>query len=738
MPKKKKKGGAAPRDPSSPSHRKPPPAAASNVSAPGERASSPDTVEASTETAASAAAALAETLGIREEEAWELINKAASGNVAARNAIASAMEPVAVPGSSGAAKAGQQPQPPQPQPQRPASAPPAKGGRPAASSLLCGEMVAIEGCDSEQTVVLVEGFLSEEEIAHVEATPAMGESIEAGPDGTFKGLVGGNRYTDDSGLSIFGSAKHRSWRIDDSLSKESARLVERLTTGMAAVDAAHWGSLSEAERVQFICEIEYICYDASVPGSRPNLAPHVDNGAKVTIVALLADESDFDGGTNFFGGGANGGARSHRMKRGDALFFRGECVEHWISHVEGGKRSILQVELHLHENKAAAELVQQAEQAKKEGNIAHRRGDMKAALTSYDHAIGMLVHAEREHPGDFGAHLEVKKMAVSCACLLNAAACTLKLGDYQRAVENCSAVLSFDPESAKALFRRAQAHEKLSNNVAAEADLVEALRHKQGDGAIMAALAALRGESAAIEAVEAKEHRRRKSENLPPAPQPPSSSMTSSLMEKVKTGLAGADDKGKTASTNPLKPGASPNSGFNGGSFITAESLAAAGALRQQPSVATVKAVAPSPAPNPAPTPSISSAGTASSSGESSSSTVDRPALRQRSGSSDSSSGGDRKEPPKKPSPKPRVPSPTTETAPEAPPPRVPSPTLTLPTLAPQSQQAVAVEAGGSGAISPGRLRPGTSLGIATDLLAAFDGSFEKALECLLTAHKFA
>ena len=222
------------RNPMSPSHRKPPPAvvAGGSTSPPGERASSPDAVECSTETAASAAAALAETLGIREEEAWDLINRAASGEADARNAIASALEPVAAPSSQAAP--------------RPASAPTSQAkARPATSphqQLMRGEMVPIEGCDADQRVVLVEGFLSDEEIACVQATPSMSESIEAGPDGTFKGLVGGNRYTDDTGLSIFGSAKHRSWRIEDSLVKQSSRLMERLTTAMAAVDGAHWGS----------------------------------------------------------------------------------------------------------------------------------------------------------------------------------------------------------------------------------------------------------------------------------------------------------------------------------------------------------------------------------------------------------------------------------------------------------------------------------------------------------------
>ena len=61
-------------------------------------------------------------------------------------------------------------------------------------------------------------------------------------------------------------------------------------------------------------------------------------------------------------------------------------------------------------------------------------------------------------------------------------------------------MLSFEPTSAKALFRRAQAHEQLGNKALAEADLVEGMRLKPSDTAFSAALAALRGEAVATEA----------------------------------------------------------------------------------------------------------------------------------------------------------------------------------------------------------------------------------------------
>jgi hypothetical protein len=252
-------------------------------------------VVTTTETSAAAAAALAGVLGVTEEEAWDLINRAAEGDTDARSTLAGAMS-------------GQRPSASQrPLPSTPSTTTQSDG--------TTGSRV-LPGSDKDQCVVLVEGFLSDEDIAAIDTTPTMAESIEAGNDGRFPGLVGGDRYTDADGLSIFGSAKHRSWRIEKALDKASSKLFGRLSEQMAAVDSKHWQSLQSYLPLQRMCEVEYISYDASVEGSRPSLAPHVDNGAKVTIVALLRDQDSFTGGVNFFGGGLRGGARSHRMRSG--------------------------------------------------------------------------------------------------------------------------------------------------------------------------------------------------------------------------------------------------------------------------------------------------------------------------------------------------------------------------------------------------------------------------------------
>lgn len=140
-----------------------------------------------------------------------------------------------------------------------------------------------------------------------------------------------------------GAASHRSWRIEKSIEQLSNALNPKLVDAVLGVDAAQWGSLAAADPIQHVLECEYIEYDGAADGPPPKIEPHVDNGAKVTIIVLLSDQRSFDGGMNFFGGGPDGQPRTHQLKTGEAIFFRGEEVEHWITPVTRGARSILQV-----------------------------------------------------------------------------------------------------------------------------------------------------------------------------------------------------------------------------------------------------------------------------------------------------------------------------------------------------------------------------------------------------------
>ncbi|GMN35880.1 hypothetical protein TIFTF001_005588 [Ficus carica] len=61
------------------------------------------------------------------------------------------------------------------------------------------------------------------------------------------------------------------------------------------------------------------------------------------------------------------------------------------------------------------------------------------------------------------------------SCWLNGAACSLKLNDYQGAIELCSKVLDVEFQNVKALYRRAQAYMGTADLVLADLDIKKAL-----------------------------------------------------------------------------------------------------------------------------------------------------------------------------------------------------------------------------------------------------------------------
>eukprot|EP01050_Picozoa_sp_SAG11_P017424 SAG11_NODE_2513_length_3267_cov_2.052399_4_plen_171_part_00 len=112
------------------------------------------------------------------------------------------------------------------------------------------------------------------------------------------------RYRDENGLSIFGNASHRSWRIERSLEAIRPALNARLAKSIVETDIAHWyaaltwpscfaatcettfesgdcgsrrNSLQTFTPVQHILEVEYIEYDGAAEGPPPKIEPHVDS-----------------------------------------------------------------------------------------------------------------------------------------------------------------------------------------------------------------------------------------------------------------------------------------------------------------------------------------------------------------------------------------------------------------------------------------------------------------------------
>ena len=112
---------------------------------------------------------------------------------------------------------------------------------------------------------------------------------------------------------------------------------------MAWADKELWGKLSRKSKVY--PEVEYISYDAT-GGEPQHIEPHIDNDSVVTVVVALSNPGEYTGGTSMFKGAAGGMPdRSLVLNKGEAVFFRGESLLHWITPVTAGHRKILQIEL---------------------------------------------------------------------------------------------------------------------------------------------------------------------------------------------------------------------------------------------------------------------------------------------------------------------------------------------------------------------------------------------------------
>jgi len=91
------------------------------------------------------------------------------------------------------------------------------------------------------------------------------------------------------------------------------------------------------------------------------------------------------------------------------------------------------------------------------------------ALEEYDEAIQEL---------DFktsSEQMDERRNASKLTCLLNTAACCLKLEDYDRVIEDCSVVLGSQPDSLKALYRRGAAYFHKNQLEQAKEDLKKAV-----------------------------------------------------------------------------------------------------------------------------------------------------------------------------------------------------------------------------------------------------------------------
>ncbi|XP_037531078.1 peptidyl-prolyl cis-trans isomerase D [Nematolebias whitei] len=121
-----------------------------------------------------------------------------------------------------------------------------------------------------------------------------------------------------------------------------------------------------------------------------------------------------------------------------------------------------------------------AEDVKNVGNALFKNQDWKAAVNKYSKALRYLKMC-----GDQLEEAAQKKLEpTALSCVLNTAACKLKLQLWQEALDSCNEALELNQSNAKALFRRAQAWQGLKEYNNAMTDLKKAQEVAPEDKAI--------------------------------------------------------------------------------------------------------------------------------------------------------------------------------------------------------------------------------------------------------------
>ncbi|RWS14569.1 Peptidyl-prolyl cis-trans isomerase D-like protein, partial [Dinothrombium tinctorium] len=140
------------------------------------------------------------------------------------------------------------------------------------------------------------------------------------------------------------------------------------------------------------------------------------------------------------------------------------------------------------------------EKIKSSGNHFFKNQDYITAKAKYKKALRYL--SKFHESTDLSREEEQKVVELELPCLLNSAACKLKLKEYDSAVEDCDEALDLCPENAKALYRKGQALHGQKDYESSLKVLNAALKYAPNDKSIKSELIAVKGE---VEAYKAKE-----------------------------------------------------------------------------------------------------------------------------------------------------------------------------------------------------------------------------------------
>ncbi|KAG2493946.1 hypothetical protein HYH03_007876 [Edaphochlamys debaryana] len=137
-----------------------------------------------------------------------------------------------------------------------------------------------------------------------------------------------------------------------------------------------------------------------------------------------------------------------------------------------------------------------------EGNDLFKAGKYGEAVARYSSALRYVGQAGFQDPAVVSEEQAGKLEAAVISCLLNRAACRLKLAKPEAALTDALAVTEQAPDNVKALFRSGQARLALKDYPAAHADLKRAAELEPSDKGVAAELAKCK---AALEAERKKE-----------------------------------------------------------------------------------------------------------------------------------------------------------------------------------------------------------------------------------------
>lgn len=139
------------------------------------------------------------------------------------------------------------------------------------------------------------------------------------------------------------------------------------------------------------------------------------------------------------------------------------------------------------------ERLEMAKAHKERGSALFKTGHVRSAAMCYSKSVQSLAPVDPDIPLEVEILEEHEReiLSLRTVCLMNLAACQLKLEQYSNVVRNCSRVLELEPGSTKSWYRRAKALLAMRDFEAARADLLKARELDPGNQAVSELLKAV-------------------------------------------------------------------------------------------------------------------------------------------------------------------------------------------------------------------------------------------------------